>query len=1126
MSVAFHFLYLTPLAQHESVLTAVRNLYATNGRLDGVFALGLGAEAPRRVTSGQTADFLEQVMLECLEAGAEQLPPLVAVPWSYDARPIDPGQGGLIKALTRYWDDTRQGLWQGKEDDVVEAIRKGPFSGFTDMPGALSGFSDWRQGTLPGEGAVRVEVDGFSVGIVAVNTVFRMAVPESTSDLSTCTAHQLDAAVGETYTRWAGANDLSLVLAGHTAALPESALPALERTLPIAAEGSPTPPGPGERWNVPSLGETRQHKLLRVEFTDARVPKVRDLLAPPAQQPIPLSRPRRARGGVTEQSLYQLRADAYDEQALLEEFYRQISTGNAIAVAVSGIHGEVRPIDTDALTRNLTEAVYGETPNPPPTTSEIWTTARNRLGAQTLEQFVERLRIEPQNFAASAHRILYAPWWRIYDFTATDLFTSVLEHEPKVADTTTFVNALMRKPVAGSNTVETVALHGNPDAVASLDFGVPADDDVSARGLWYRRLKADLLCHPTVFMAVSPSSHALWQALALAQPQSDAERYPRFVITGPGTAADYDRIQQAGLTHIRALPHEFALERLRPGLEVLQQGRRRMNDVRVGARRASGMKLVSSLVESTSVGSVEYLKGQDPTWGDIKDGFAPKLSIIDRIRDSAARAEDGRHGIVMVEGRAGSGKTTALMQYAYELHQSGRTVAWIDREATDPLANLRAQARSMAAEAVFVDDVDIFGSLSASLLKELSNGGRTLVVAAVRTTRADELDVTFRPRAVSADEPLRDGDLAAIVDVLHEHGLPGVLKKYGSRQQKIDKLRELCDRSLLAAMIQVVTGKRFEDKVASEYHELNREQMAVYSTVCVFESAIVFKKRGIEQEDLLQIVSGRAAPNPAVQSAINRLVATRVLTRAADGTVRCRQRTIADTVVETILKKSPDRLGTVIEFLMRFYAQYAAGIRDNDDPYRRIMVRLLNHSLMVSLRLTPARVREIYDTAHELLRDNFHYWLQRGEYELERGDLGIAENHLETAQGCEGGTTDPFVLTAWSAIRLRRSTVDPDDANLRGRALEASGVLEGVARRLGGASPHSFSVIARRGAEWVEACEAALSADQLDDILRRILAIVESGRRFCRDNHEFMRIADEFEPQLKRLLERSKGVPL
>ncbi|MFF9130248.1 hypothetical protein [Streptomyces sp. NPDC014806] len=1125
MSAGFHFLCLTPRAQHDPVLAAVRDLYAANGRLDGVLVLGVGAEEPRPVTPEQTAEFLDLVLLECLEAGADQLPPVVAVPWSHDVRPIDPGQGGLIKALTRYWDDTRKGLWQGKEDDVVEAIRRGPFAGFTDAPWEHAGFPGWRQGVLPGEGAVRLETDGLSLGVVAVNTVFRMAVHESITDVATCTAHQLDAAVGEAYTRWAAENDLTLVLAGHTAALPESALPILERTLPLAAEGPPDPPGPGERWNVPLLGDTRQHRLLRVEFTQARAPKVRDLAAPAAQQPIPLLRPRRA-GAPSGHMSRQLQTDAYEERAVLEEFYKQIGTGNAIVVAVSGIHGDDLPIDTDTLTRRLTEAVYGEIPDPPPSLPEIWSTARERLGPQTIERFVEGLRIDPQVFAAAAHRILHAPWWRIYDFTATDLFSSVLEHEPKAAETTSFVDALQRKPVAGSSTVETVALHGSPDAAGSLDFGVPADDDVSSRGLWFRRLKADLLCHPAVFMAASPSSRALWQALALAQPQNAAERYPRFVVTGPGTAADRDRLRQAGLTHIQALPHEFAVQRLRPGLEILQQGRRRLADVRGGARRGSGIKLVSSLIDSAPVGSIEYLKGQDPTWGDIKDGFAPKLSIINRIRESAARAEDGRHGIVLVEGRAGSGKTTALMQYAYELHQSGRTVAWIDREATDPLANLRAQARSMAAEAVFVDDVDIFGSLGASLLKDLSNGGRTLVVAAIRTTRTDELDVTFRPRAVSADEPLLDDDLGAIVDVLHQHGLPGVLKKQVSRQQKIDKLRELCDRSLLVAMIQVVTGKRFEDKVASEYHELNREQTAVYSTVCVFESAIVFKKRGIEQEDLLQIVSGRAAPDPSMQRAINRLVASRVLTRAADGTVRCRQRTIADTVVETVLKKNPDQLGSVIEFLMRFYAQYAAGIRDNDDPYRRIMVRLLNHSLMVSLRLAPARVREIYDTVHELLCDNFHYWLQRGEYELERGDLGIAENHLETAQGCEGGATDHFVLTAWSAIRLRRSTVDPDDGTLRERALEAIGVLEEVARRHGGASPHSFSVIARRGAEWVEACEASLSGDQIHDILRRILAVVESGRRFCKDNHEFMRIADEFEPQLKRLLERSKGVPL
>ncbi|MFG3583989.1 hypothetical protein [Streptomyces sp. NPDC047990] len=818
--------------------------------------------------------------------------------------------------------------------------------------------------------------------------------------------------------------------------------------------------------------------------------------------------------------------EAYDEQAAMEEFYKQIGTGRMILVAVSGVHGERGPIDTDTLTQQLTQAVYGVVPDPAPTISEIWSTALAELGSRTVDQHVAELRGADQESTTAARRILQAPWWRVYDFTATDIFSAVSGLDPGAAETNTFVNALVRKPAAGNTTVEAVAMHGNPTGSDALSFSIPADDDLTPRALWFRRLKAEILTHPTVFMATSPSSRSLWNALALAQPQTEAERFPRFLIAGPGTVADRSRIRQAGLRHIQVRPDEFAVQQLRPGLEVLQQGKRRLADIRVGARRGSGIKLVSSLVDDAPAGSVEFLKGQDPTWGDVKDGFAVKLSIADRIRASAQPAEDGRHRVVLVEGRAGSGKTTALMQYAYELHQAGRTVAWIDREATDPLPNLKAQALKMSADAIFVDDVDIFGRLGASLLRELSNGGRVLVVAAIRTSRSDELDVTFQSHRVSADELLKDEDLGHIVDVLHEHGLPGVLKRQKLRPEKIDKLRELCDRSLLVAMIQVVTGKRFEEKVASEYHELDSEQVSVYATVCVFESAIVFKKRGIEQEDLLQIVSGRGAPNPSMNRAINRLVDRRFLTLAPDGTVRCRQRTIADTVVDTVLKKNPIQLAAVIEYLLRFYAQYAADIRDNDDPYRRILIRLLNHSLMVSLRLKPIQVRDIYSTVHELLQDNFHYWLQRGEYELERGDLGVAENHLETAQGCEGGASDHFVLTAWSAIRLRRSTQSPADGSLRDRAFEAIRVLEDVTRRYGGASPHSFSVIARRGTEWVEACEVSLSVGQVDDIVRRILAVVEVGRRFCKDNHEFMRIADEFEPKLNRLLERSKGIPL
>ncbi|MFF8511532.1 hypothetical protein ACF064_25970 [Streptomyces sp. NPDC015492] len=1124
MSEVFHLLFFTPLVQPESALGVLRSVYAKGDRIDGVFVLGSSTGESHRTGSCPTDDFIETVMLECLEGGAEQLPPVTTVPVRHDIRKLGPGQGMLAKALTRYWGDTEGGLWRGEEQDIVEALRDIPFADFVARSEKHTGFPQWHSGVLAGEGSVRLETSTGTFGIVVANTVFRMAASDSTAELATCTLGQLDGAVGGDYLEWADANDLTLLVAGHSASVPAPLTSLLPKTVLLALDGESARSGSHARWLVTPQGTTRQHRLLRVEITAAGVVKVRDLAAPPAEQPVNL--PSRRRVGNRVGATRPATPENYDEQTAVDEFYQQIGTGRMILVAVSGVHGNSSPVDADELTRQLTQAVYGVIPDPAPTTAEIWTTALTELGSRAVDQHVAALRVTEPEAAASVRRVLQAPWWRIYDFTATDVFSSLAEIDPRTAETNTFVNALVRKPAAGNATVEAVAMHGNPTGPEALDFTIPADDDLSPRALWFRKLKAELLTHPIVFMAASPSSRSLWNALALTQSQPEAEHFPRFLITGPGTAADRARIRQAGLTHIQVSPDDFAVRRLRPGLEILQQGRRRLADIRVGARRGSGIKLVSSLVDNAPEGSVEFLKGQDPTWGDVKDGFAVKLSITDRIRASARPAEDGRHRIVLVEGRAGSGKTTAIMQYAYELHQAGRTVAWIDREATDPLPNLKAQALSMSADSIFVDDVDIFGSLGASLLRELSNGGKKLVVAAIRTTRSDELDVTFQSRRVSADDPLMDEDLGHIVDVLHAHGLPGILKRQRLRPEKIHKLRELCDRSLLVAMIQVVTGKRFEEKIASEYHELDPEQVAVYATVCVFESAIVFKKRGIEQVDLLQIVSGRGAPKPSLNRAINRLVDRRFLTLAPDGTVRCRQRTIADTVVETVLKKNAIQLAGVIEYLLRFYAQYAADSRDNDDPYRRILIRLLNHSLMVSLRLQPTQVRNIYDTVHELLQDNFHYWLQRGEYELERGDLGIAENHLETAQGCEGGATDHFVLTAWSAIRLRRSTESPADGSLRDRAFEAIGVLEDVTRRHGGASPHSFSVVARRGTEWVEACEVSLSVGQVDDTLRRILSVVEAGRRFCKDNHEFMRIADEFEPKVNRLLERSKGVPL
>ncbi|TWP46478.1 hypothetical protein FKR81_35530 [Lentzea tibetensis] len=434
-----------------------------------------------------------------------------------------------------------------------------------------------------------------------------------------------------------------------------------------------------------------------------------------------------------------------------------------------------------------------------------------------------------------------------------------------------------------------------------------------------------------------------------------------------------------------------------------------------------------------------------------------------------------------------------------------------------------AEALELELDAIFVDDVDIFGSRAASLLRELTRGGKTVVVAAVRNTKLDFVPSTLRAADVSADDPLSDDDLRSLIKVLKTHGLLGVLKQHRWPFRRLEELRRMCEHSLLVAMIQVVTGQLFEDKVRSEFEQLDDGQALVYATICVLESAEVFKRRGVDSVDLLQIVSP-GAPSARMERAIASLIHMRLVVRGSNGMIRCRQRTIADTVIKVVLKKRTSLLGEVMKSLIRFYAGYAGHIDDSNNPYRRTMVRLLNHALMIEFRLPDDTVREIYDSVQEFLDYDFHYWLQRGEFELQRNHLGIAANYFQSARGC-GGEGDYKVETGWASVTLRRSAEDSSDSDKRQAAIAALKALDDVCRTRGTSSEHSFVVMARAGTEWLETVYKFLLERDFSVSVSTIKGVIELGRKISLDSFQFDRAVREYEPRLSRLIERNRGVP-
>ncbi|MEU5559129.1 hypothetical protein AB0H47_23815 [Streptomyces globisporus] len=1109
-----HYLLLGPLlptaeSSKQAVLTEVVRLHESGGQLNAIVVLGT-AGVPAEAKS-----LVEDVQFACLEQGYE--PAVAIVPGPYDLRTMSPRRL-LARNLAEGWQEVAPDLWDGTmTEDIVQPLREDVFPDFAPWAADIAdSCPDWYPGLLPGDGSLRQRVGERTIGMVCVNTVFRMVADDAPATLASCSAEQLDKAVGESFAAWAAHNDFTLLLAGRSAELPHLP-PTAAPLLALAGSGEESSQG----WHLPFDAAATAHLLVRVDVGGGR-PVVTDT-ATRRQLPSAVH-PRTSPASRVIPAPPQ--EEPYDEKPLLDDFYRYTASGQMVLVVVSGTDENV--ISTDTLNHRLAEAVFGSIPQPLPALHETWVAARRQLAEQQMELHLRALAAPDGQDAQTTHGLMRAPWSRIYDFTGSSTMASV--HNAHLADVVSLVDACKDFPTGKRNALEAIAMHGWPGKEdAPQDFSdawsTPGND---ARSLWFRRFRAELLTRPVVFFSATANSPALWETLGISRSMSFGEDdFPRFLVTPEGTSADRARLREAGLRHIRMAPSDFVQRCLGSGIHALAEGQRVLNEEYGKTRDGVGVVRVARLVENAPAGSREFLMGRDPTWGDIKSKkIAAQLSLAAKVEERAHPAEGGRLPIVLLKGTAGSGKTTALMQFAYRLHKEGRNAGWVDRRASLPPHEVERQARQQRFEAIFVDDADMFTSRASSLLKNLNDDGRALVIAAIRVTRQSELGAGFPAEVVSSDQLLNDDDLEKIIKSLAKNALIGNLKQYFFMHQKVARLREKCDQGLLAAMIEAVTGTSLTQKVKSEFEELNQIQRAPYAVVSFSDSSLVFQQRGIDEADLLEIVSHPDPPDWSHRTAVKQLVQMNLLVRTGDGRLHCRQRTIADTVVETVLQERKGDLEWVIAKLLLFYAGRAWHIKDNRHRDRSAMIKLLNHDTMRRLDLDAESVRRIYDAAHQFLDDDHHYWLQRAEYEAEQGRLDLAKNHLAAAKNCPNGGEDRFVLTADARVRLRSSMQNPTSPQLMRAAERAVHDLSTVATKYRSQAAHAFVALAREGSRWLEKCGEALTPQKYEEVLDRITEGVALGKKCCPDNNQVGYALDESGPRLRQLIQKGPGIPI
>lgn len=580
----------------------------------------------------------------------------------------------------------------------------------------------------------------------------------------------------------------------------------------------------------------------------------------------------------------------------------------------------------------------------------------------------------------------------------------------------------------------------------------------------YQQLAADLLCRPVIFIGSELDEGPLWQNIEIRSDKGGRgtrEMRPRsYLVTPELGRAKAERMAHFNCVWIQMTAGEFAhevLPELAPataqGLEALHA----LSDQRSDVRREG--PLVSTLATRPNDQS-DYLLGQEPIWADIQSGRSVERDYDESLWNTCTAADGPlqNHGVLLLSGTAGSGKSSSLMRLALRLSASGRPVVWVSKDLSIHPRDLVSQFHSgLASQVLAIDDADLFGSELAPMLREIMktrNG--TLAAIAMRSHAVERI---VNP-AILADVPLcemvvphlADTDIDGILDVLTRENRLGVLRGQPRADQK-RAFRDVAGRQLLVAMLSATSGSRFEDKAIDELFGLEAEARAIYALVAL---ASVFRYPISRQE----ILVGIGETSNQTLNVIDLLMRRNILIKSRQGgnKIGARHRVIAEVLCDELGRRG--QLRDPI-YGLAMVAATGTGVQ-SAEPCRRLLRAVINHDyLMRQIGLDQARA--LYQSMESLLNREAHFWLQRGSLEVENGNLSFAENFLAQARALR--EFDTHIENEWAYLLMRKAIVAPGAVSANDYIQEALQILDGLMSHAR-SREHPYHVLGSQGLAW------------------------------------------------------------
>lgn len=466
---------------------------------------------------------------------------------------------------------------------------------------------------------------------------------------------------------------------------------------------------------------------------------------------------------------------------------------------------------------------------------------------------------------------------------------------------------------------------------------------------------------------------------------------------------------------------------------------------------------VDQQLRTAAPGTAEFLLGAAPTWGDVADGFAAAFQFD---ADLLERIHDLTDGTIAVIGSAGSGKSTSLMRVAVTLSAQGETVVWLDRETESSISHIKEEVVRLAPKYVFIDDLDRFGGEAAHLLRSLTQAVDDLVlVVSTRSVRFAQLRYAERLNleATLRQERLTDEDANALLAELSRSNRLGALLHL-SHAQQIRKLTEHDDRQLLVTLIEATSGQRFHDRIAEECRSLTDADLSIYGLIC---TSMWADNRKLTKQDALFAATRTHDSNTSL-NALRRLEESRIIAGDING-YHARHRVVAESAIDYFRDEGLLE-HWLVDLIFLAASHYTLG-NARQTRYGRLLIRLINHETLKRLVVDTRTIQRIYGEIESWLTTDPHYWLQRGSFETDYGDLGAAENFLRQSRALL--EDDALVDTAWSMLLLKRSVDSPASPSAQGDVNEAFGLLRAIMSNPQQNAPHTFAVFLSLGLRWL-----------------------------------------------------------